>query len=53
MLDFFLMWFPISALFVAVAWITELAWKAKDQKLQPKQRRIIFQEDGKPLMYED
>lgn len=64
MLTSFLMWFPSCALFVAVAYITELAWGAEDKQIvrglrvrffqvQRRERRVLMQEDGKPLLYLD
>jgi hypothetical protein len=53
-LQTFLMLFPACALFVAVAYVTELAWREEKRAVSAKvRRRMIYQEDGKPLCYED
>lgn len=50
----FLMWFPPCAMFVALAWVTEFAWREEKQKDRfGKMRRVIYQEDGAPLCFED
>jgi hypothetical protein len=49
-----LMWFPACALFVAVAYVTECSWRAKDSRQGTfKGRRVLLQEDGAPLCYLD
>ena len=52
-LQTFLMLFPACALFVAVAYITELAWREETRAVFAKARRLIYQEDGKPLCWEE
>lgn len=52
-LDTLLMWFPPCALFIAVAWVTECAWRAERRDRFGKMRRVILQEDGKPLCFEE
>jgi|HubBroStandDraft_5_1064220.scaffolds.fasta_scaffold559640_2 hypothetical protein len=57
----FLMWFPACALFVAIAYRTEMAWLAEDRLLRRRLagvgtlrgRPVLRQEDGAPLMFLD
>jgi hypothetical protein len=56
-LDCFLMWFPPCAMFVAVAWVTESAWRWQDTRIKKffrdRFRRVIRDEHGNPVMYGD
>jgi len=44
----FLMWFPPCAMFVAVAWVTELAWRAEDHWTKRRTIRRILGADTRP-----
>jgi hypothetical protein len=44
----FLMWFPPCAMFVAVAWVTELAWRAEDHWTKCRTIRRILGADTRP-----
>jgi hypothetical protein len=39
----YIMWIPLCLLFVALVFTTELAWKAKDDKVKAELRRKIME----------
>lgn len=50
-LQMFLMWFPPCAMFVALAWVTEFAWREEKRAVSASIIRRIVEPDTRPLQY--
>ena len=48
MISTLLMWFPPCAMFIAVAWVTEMAWRQEEQTTKRKLIRRIVAQDTRP-----